>query len=159
ALDVLRPRAQVRVTGVDLAPGIDDADDGSAAPVGRVITELAQPRAVPERAQIVDAEPAVAAQIFGTLTVHCDDPGDALRLFQTHAAFLDHLGPLVGFRGDELPEVGRTARDQHAAELREASLDLRVGQGGVDLLVELVNDLGRRALRRAHPVKGAGLVT
>jgi len=78
ALDVLRPRAQVRVTGVDLAPGIDDADDGSAAPVGRVITELAQPRTVPERAQIVDAEPAVAAQVLGTLTVHCDDPGDAL---------------------------------------------------------------------------------
>src|SRR5262249_16183311 len=66
---------QVRVTGVDLAPGIDDADHGSAAPVGRVITELAQPRAVAERAQIVDAEPAVAAQVLGTLTVHCDDPG------------------------------------------------------------------------------------
>src|SRR5262249_6858286 len=75
ALDVLRPRPQVRVTGVDLAPGIDDADDGSAGPVGGVITELAQPRAVPERAQIVDAEPAVAAQIFGTLTVHCGGPG------------------------------------------------------------------------------------
>src|SRR5258707_9848767 len=70
ALDVLRPRAQVSVTGVDLAPGIDDDDDGSAAPVGGIITELAQPRTVPERAQIVDAEPAMAAQIFGTLTVH-----------------------------------------------------------------------------------------
>src|SRR5215831_4943763 len=81
--------------------------------------------------------------------------GVALRLFQRHAAFLDHLGPFVGFRGDELSEVGRTASDQHAAELGEASLDLRVGQPGVDLLVELVDDLGRGALRHAHPVKGA----
>src|SRR5262245_42163825 len=106
------------MTGVDLAPGIDDADDGSTRPVGGVITELAQSRAVPERTQIVDAEPAMAAQIFGTLTVHRRRRGDTLRLFQAHPAFFDHLGPFVGFRGDELSEVRRTARDQHAAELR-----------------------------------------
>src|SRR5215813_12840325 len=58
------------------------SDDRSAAPVGSIITELAQPRTVAERAQIVDAEPAVAAEIFGTLAIHCDDPGGALRLFQ-----------------------------------------------------------------------------
>ena len=33
-----------------------------------VIADLAQPRAVAERTQIVDAEPTVAAQFFGTLT-------------------------------------------------------------------------------------------
>ena len=70
ALDVLGARAQMRVAGVDLAPGIDDADHRPAGPVVGVVAELAQARAMAERAQIADAEPAMAAQIFGTLAVH-----------------------------------------------------------------------------------------
>ncbi len=41
ALDVLGARAQMRVAGVDLAPGIDDADDRLAGPVLGVVAELA----------------------------------------------------------------------------------------------------------------------
>src|SRR5262245_63160390 len=74
ALDVARPRTQMRVTRVDLAPGVDDADDRPARPIVGVVAELAQPRAVSERAQIVDAEPAMAAQIFRTLASHGGDP-------------------------------------------------------------------------------------
>src|SRR5262245_24472396 len=73
-LDVLGSRAQVRMAGVDLAPGIDDADHRAAAPVVGVVAELAQARAVAERTQIDDAEPAMAAEILGTLTVHGDGP-------------------------------------------------------------------------------------
>src|SRR5262249_60388977 len=72
--DVARPRTQMRVTRVDLAPGVDDADDRPARPIVGVVAELAQPRAVSERAQIVDAEPAMAAQIFRTLASHGGDP-------------------------------------------------------------------------------------
>jgi hypothetical protein len=50
AFDVVCPLAQVRMTRVDLAPRVDDADDRFAGPVGRVVAELAQPRAVAERA-------------------------------------------------------------------------------------------------------------
>ena len=69
ALHVLGAVAQMAVTGVDVAPSIDDADDRLADPVGAVIAELAQPRAVAERAQIVLAEPAIAAQVFGRFLV------------------------------------------------------------------------------------------
>ena len=65
ALHVLGAGAQMAMAGVDLAPGIDDADHRLADPIGAVIAELPQPRAMAERAQIVLAEPAIAAQLFG----------------------------------------------------------------------------------------------
>ena len=68
ALHVLRALAQMRVAEIDVAPGVDDADHRLAAPVGRVEAALAQPRAMAEGAQVVDAEPAMAAQLFGTFT-------------------------------------------------------------------------------------------
>src|SRR5262249_34559111 len=52
------------MAGVDVAPGVDDADHRLAGPVGLVEAHLAQARAVAERAQVVDAEPAMAAQVF-----------------------------------------------------------------------------------------------
>ena len=75
ALDVLRACPQVGVTGVDLAPGVDDGDDRPPAPIVGIVAELTQPRTMTERAQIVDAEPTMAAQVFGTLTIHWGDPG------------------------------------------------------------------------------------
>src|SRR5450759_3973373 len=56
------------MTKIDVAPGIDDADHRFAGPIGGVIAALAQPRAVAERAQVVDTEPAVAAQVLRTFT-------------------------------------------------------------------------------------------
>src|SRR5580658_4193525 len=63
-------RAQMAVAGVDVAPRVDDADDRLAAPVGGVVAELAQPRAVAEGAKVVRAEPAMAAQVFRTSAGH-----------------------------------------------------------------------------------------
>jgi hypothetical protein len=65
ALDVFRPLAQMAVAGVDVAPGVEDADHRLAGPVGAVIAELPQSRAMAEGAQIVGTEPAVAAQSLG----------------------------------------------------------------------------------------------
>src|SRR5579864_6982147 len=58
----------MRVAGIDLAPGVDDADDRLAGPILGVIADLAQPRAVAERAHVVGPEPAMAAQILRTFT-------------------------------------------------------------------------------------------
>src|SRR6516164_9772905 len=84
------------------------------------------------------------------------DSGSAsLRL---DAGEFDHLGPLFGFVGDQLSELSRRSWQRHAAEVSETGLHLRVVESRVDLLVELVDDLGRRDLRRADAVKGARLV-
>ena len=69
-LHVVGARAQMRMAGVEIAPGIDDADDRLAFPVGLVVAELPQPRAVTERTQIADTEPAVAAEIFRPFLAH-----------------------------------------------------------------------------------------
>ena len=68
ALDVFRAIAKVRVTEIDVAPGIDDADHRLAGEIGIVVAALAEPRAVAKGAQVVNAEPAMAAQLLGTFT-------------------------------------------------------------------------------------------
>src|SRR6185295_10990497 len=69
ALHLLGALAQVRVARIDVAPRVDDADHRPAGPVGRVVADLAQPRAMAERAQVADPEPAMAAQVFGAFAV------------------------------------------------------------------------------------------
>ena len=68
SLHIFRAFAQMRVAEIDVAPGIDDADDGLADPIGGVIAALTKPRTVAERTQIAYAEPAMAAQFFRTFT-------------------------------------------------------------------------------------------
>jgi hypothetical protein len=60
------------------------------------------------------------------------------------ASELNHLGPFFGFVGDQLAELSRRSRERHAAEVSETGVHLGVGKSRVDLLVELVDDLGRR---------------
>src|SRR5262245_40331697 len=64
----------------------------------------------------------------------------------------DHLAPLLRFIGDQLAELDRRSRQRRAAEISETGLHLRVVENRVDLLVELVDDLGRRGLRCAEAV-------
>src|SRR5262245_37394276 len=70
----------------------------------------------------------------------------------------DHVAPLLGFVSDQLSELSRRSRQHHAAEVSETGLHLRVVESRVDLLVELVDDLGRRVLGRADAEPGARLV-
>src|SRR5229473_2093004 len=70
----------------------------------------------------------------------------------------DQPAPLVSFAGDELTEFGRRARKGRAAKIGQSCLQFGVGDGGVDLLVELVDDIRRRVVRRANALPAARLV-
>src|SRR5260370_39847915 len=59
---------------------------------------------------------------------------------------LDHLGPLRGFFENKLPEVGGRAREHCRSQVGKPRLDCRVGEAGIDLPVEPVDNLGRRVL-------------
>src|SRR6516162_6897595 len=58
-----------------------------------------------------------------------------------------HLAPLLGFVGDQLAEVSGRTRKHRAAEVSKPRFHVEIGEAGVDLLVELVDDLGRCGLR------------
>src|SRR5262245_64843589 len=73
-------------------------------------------------------------------------PASEVASLRLDAAEFDHLGPLFGFVGDKLGEVSGRARKRRAAELSEMCLHLRIVESRVDLLIELVDDLGRRGL-------------
>src|ERR1700689_3918408 len=62
---------------------------------------------------------------------------------------LDHLGPFLGFIGDELAQIGRRTGEWHGAQSGKPRLQRGVGEAGIDRLVELVEDVGRRGLGRA----------
>src|SRR5262249_41850329 len=61
----------------------------------------------------------------------------------------DHLAPLLRFVGNETAEITWRASEDDAAEVGELRLQLGIGEAGVDLLVELVDDLGRCVCRCA----------
>src|SRR5262249_16837347 len=70
---------------------------------------------------------------------------------------LHHLAPLLGFVSDDLCEVGARAR-QRLAEVSQTDLHLGVGEGRVDLLVELLDDLGWRVPGNADAIPRCRLV-
>ena len=124
ALDVLGARPQMHVAGIDLAPGIDDADDRLAAPILGVIADLTQPRAVAERTQVIDAEPAVAAQVLRTLTSFHERGVRSNRAsLNRKVGGVDDLFPLGRFAGEKLAEIGRRTGDRDAAEVLELGQD------------------------------------
>src|SRR5205085_12701047 len=69
-----------------------------------------------------------------------------------------YLAPFLSFVGDELTEIGRQARKRGASQVGKPRLDLGVGEGRVDLPVELVDDLTRRVLGRAVTLPIGSLV-
>src|SRR5262249_1602401 len=86
-------------------------------------------------------------------------PASEAASLRLDAGEFDHLGPLFGFVGNQLSEVSRRSRQRHAAEVSETGLHLRVVESRVDLLVELVDDLGRRGPRCAEAGPTARLVS
>src|SRR5271169_556302 len=70
----------------------------------------------------------------------------------------DYLAPLLGFDDDELAELVWRHRHWNAAQVTEPLLDLGIGEAGIDLFVEPLDDLGRRAFGCAHAVPRAHLV-
>src|SRR5262245_12171966 len=74
-------------------------------------------------------------------------PASEAASLRLDAGEFDHLGPLLGFVGDQLSELSRRSRQRHAAEVSETGLHLRIVESRIDLLVELVDNLSRRGLR------------
>src|SRR5262245_35008888 len=85
-------------------------------------------------------------------------PGRLLLLLLLRAGEPDHLAPLVDLLGHEAAEVGGGPREHDAAEIGEPCLQLRIGERGIDLRVELRDDFRRRALRRCDAMERARLV-
>src|SRR5712671_4066648 len=73
--------------------------------------------------------------------------------FRFDARELGHLGPLLGFVGKELAEIGRRAGKYRAAGQFKVRLDLRIDESGVDLFVELIDNLGGRVLGGAEAIE------
>jgi hypothetical protein len=70
----------------------------------------------------------------------------------------DDVAPLLGFVGDEFAKVSGREREHVATQVGKPRLDLGIGEASVDLLVELIDDLGRRGLRCAEAVPNTPLV-
>src|SRR3954471_15875558 len=99
------------------------------------------------------ADPAVAARASDVTAANASLPSDFMyspldrsRLLRLHIGGADHLAPLLGLGGDELAELGGRAGQHRAAQFGQPRLQFRIGKTGVDLLVELVDDIGRRLL-------------
>src|SRR5262245_51359226 len=73
----------------------------------------------------------------------------AVRSIRLDVCKLDHLAPLLGLVRNELAEIGRRARHHGAAEASKLRLDLAIGEAGVDLSVEHVDDAGGGSFRGA----------
>src|SRR5215813_4822347 len=80
--------------------------------------------------------------------------GASLRL---DVGCFDYLAPLLGLGDNELCKVAGRARKSSATEFGQPRLDLGIGKAGVDLGVELVDDLSRRVPGRADPIPLARL--
>src|SRR5262249_62050462 len=66
--------------------------------------------------------------------------------------------PLLVFTRMRLAESGGRAAKNRAAKVRKPRLHLGIGEAGVDLSVELVDNCGGRVLRRADAEANARLV-
>src|SRR5262249_27635562 len=80
------------------------------------------------------------------------------RSFRLDVRCSDYVTPFLGFFRDELAEIGRRADHRCAAQLGKPCVELRVGETRVNGLVELVDDLRRRALGRADAEPAGHLV-
>src|SRR5262245_769595 len=81
--------------------------------------------------------------------------GRSLRL---NAGELDHLAPFLSFVGDELAEIGGGTRKHLPAQVGEPSFQFGIGECGVDLRVELVDDFTGCVFRRSDAEPRARLV-
>ena len=62
---------------------------------------------------------------------------------------LDHLGPLLGFFGDELSELGGCHRQRHTADFGQSHYHFGITQHGIHFAIELLDDVSGRIL--GHP--------
>src|SRR5215831_17097836 len=58
-----------------------------------------------------------------------------------NAGELDHLGPLLGFVGDQLSKLSRRSGKNRAANIGKSSLQLGIGEADIDFCVQRSDDL------------------
>src|ERR1051325_1615095 len=71
----------------------------------------------------------------------------------------DHLAPLLDFLGNEPAEIRGRVRKCSAAQVGKPRFHVGIGEARVDVLVELIDDLGRRVPRHPNAIHHARLVT
>src|SRR5262249_38182652 len=69
----------------------------------------------------------------------------------------DHLAPLLSFVGNELSKVGGRTREHRTSQVGEALLHVGIGESGIDLLVELLDNLRGRGFGHDDPVPASRL--
>src|SRR5882672_5239295 len=84
--------------------------------------------------------------------------GGIAGLLRLDTSELDHLAPLLGFGGDELAEIGGRTWEHRGAQVGKPRLHLGVGEGRVDLTIQLADDLRGCVLGSAQAECSARLV-
>src|ERR1700736_561832 len=80
-------------------------------------------------------------------------------LVSLEAGRADHLAPLRGIIGDELAKLGRGHGRRLSSHIGKSRVELGVCETGINLAVELVDDVARGFSRRANAVPSDRLVT
>src|SRR6266700_364331 len=78
--------------------------------------------------------------------------------FRLGARRLDHFAPFIDLLHEELAEISRRAWKHRAAQVGQVRPHLRIGESGVNLLVEYVNDLSGSIPGYAKSIGRARLV-
>src|SRR6185437_16656257 len=68
ALHFLHALREMRLAGIQIAPGVEDADDRLAGPILLVIAHLLHARAMAKRTEIIRPQPSQAAELLRFLT-------------------------------------------------------------------------------------------
>jgi hypothetical protein len=71
-----------------------------------------------------------------------DTPNEQFRLRRFDIRCPNDLPPFLGFVSDEFSELGRRHRHRGGSKIGKARLEVRVGESGVDLSIEFVDDRG-----------------
>src|SRR5262252_1819238 len=70
--------------------------------------------------------------------------------FRLDAGELDDLGPFLGFFRNHFAEIGGRSGQHRAAQVGKPCVCFGIGKHGVDLVVELLDDLGGRVPGRPN---------
>jgi hypothetical protein len=79
--------------------------------------------------------------------------------FRPDAGKPDHLAPLLDFIGYELSKVGGGARKHRSSQIGKAFLHVGIGKSGIDLLVELLNNVCGRGFGHDDPIPASRMMS
>ena len=80
----------------------------------------------------------------------------AIPLFGLDACELDHPRPLFGGIREDRPEFRRRAPQHCTAQLDDPGFDFAIGEAGIELFIQQIDDFGRGALGAPIPAKPNG---